>query len=327
MQSQAVYAAARLGVADALAAGPLPAAQLAAAVGAKEGHLRRVLRLLVLVGVFAEPEPGMYANSEVSELLRKDHPQTHLDMVLHMGDESYWGWGKLADSLAPGTPDTAFLLASGGLSFWQWMELPENQAVQERFNRAMTNHSLIGVPIILKEYDWAQHAHSTVADIGGGEGLFLSSLLRQHPGMRGILFDRPQAMEESQAVWHTRHGDLEGRAQLVAGDFFQSVPAADVYFLKFILHDWSDEDSTKILRTLRRAAPPTARLLLCEAALPDGQPWEVSKACMDLQMMALAGGKERTVGEWRALLASGGFRLDSVTPLSNGMSILAAQPE
>lgn len=327
MQSQAVYAAARLGLADALAAGPLPAAELAVAVGAKEGHLRRLLRLLVLLGIFTEPESGVYANSPVSELLRRDHPHTHLDLVLHLGDESYWGWAKLHDSMLPGAPDTAFSVASDGLSFWEWLEREENQAVEERFNRAMTNHSRLVVPVALKEYDWAQHAGATVADIGGGEGFFLSSLLRQHPGMRGILFDRPQAMEESRAVWRSQHSDLMDRVELVNGDFFQLAPAADVYFLKFILHDWSDEDSVKILRTLRQAAPPGAHLVLCEAALPDGQAWGVDKACMDLQMMALAGGKERTVGEWRALLAAGGFCLDSVTPLSAGMSILVGRAE
>lgn len=326
MQTQALTTAARLGLADALAREPLSIAELALAVRAKEGHLRRVLRLLLLLGIFREVTPGVYANNEASQLLRSGEPGSMLDIVLHLGDESYRAHAKMSDSLLAGHPDVAFREAHGGLAYWEWLEQAENQEASERFDRAMDNYTQAALPVILREYDWSQHGNATVEDVGGGVGGVLAALLAQHPGMRGILFERPPVIQEAERLWEQGHPDLSGRVQLVGGDFFEAVPPADVYFMKHILHDWSNQESIKILRTLRAGAGPDARLLLCEAVMPDGKPWPMDKAYLDLQMMVMAGGQERTAGEWRSLLREGGFEMQEVKRLSNGSSIITARP-
>ncbi|PRW50914.1 hydroxyneurosporene methyltransferase [Chlorella sorokiniana] len=329
IQSQALYTAARLRVADALADGPLPNNELAQQLGAHPERLYRVLRMLAVLGVFQEAEPGVWANNELSELLRQQGEETSMrDMVMHMGDETYKGFTTLSDSVLASHPSgIAFYDYSRGLDFWSWLNLPQHKEQQAYFDRAMKAASASGMPAILQEFDWSPWAAGTVADVGGGVGHVLAALLQRHQGMRGILLDRAPVIKAAQQAWQQEYVDLAPRVQLLPGSFFEAVPPADAYFLKSILHDWSDEQSSRILRAIRRSAPAGARLLLCEVAVPDElaqvQTWVAS---MDMVMMGMAGGKERTVTEWRQLLASSGFALERVVPLSSGYSMIVAAP-
>jgi O-methyltransferase domain len=272
-----------LGVADALAAGPRPVAEVAREVGADEETLYRLLRALASDGVFAEEEPGVFRNTEASELLRGSWSEfAHL-----FGGVFYRALTDLDASGSPSFPD------SFGADFWSWLKAhPDERAI---FDRAMEQNKGERVerfgPI-----EW--RGDETVVDVGGGNGSLLAELLKRQPGLRGIVFDLPETVRDEAAL-----GD---RIEFVEGSFFESVPEGDVYVLSTILHDWDDERGAAILRTIHRAARDDTRLLIIDAVVqpgnePAGGKW------LDLLMLALLAGKERTEAQWRELLATGGF--------------------
>jgi hypothetical protein len=272
-----------LGVARVLAAGPRPVAEIAPEVGADEETLYRFLRALACDGVFAEDEPGVFRNTEASELLQS-------------------GWGEFAH-LFGGVfyQAVADLDASGtspfvrrfGADFWSWLEAhPDERAA---FDSAM-EQGKEGRLERLAPVEW--RSGETVVDVGGGNGSLLVELLKRQPGLRGIVFDLPETVRDEATL-----GD---RIEFVEGSFFERVPEGDIYILSTILHDWDDEPATAILRTIRAAARPESRLLILDQVVasgnePGGGKW------LDLLMLAVAGGKERNEAQWRELLAAGGF--------------------
>jgi hypothetical protein len=281
--TRALAIAADLGVADALADGPRPVAELARELDADEDTLRRLLRALASEGVFAQPGPGVYANTEASELLRT-------------------GWGSFAH-LFGGVwlSATGGLEASGrpsfprlfGTDFWSW--LAENPEERRAFDRAMEQGNERRVER-LSSLDW--RGDETVVDVGGGNGSLLVGLLQQHPGLRGIVFDLAETTRNE--------ASLGERCTFVAGSFFDRVPEGDVYILSTILHDWDDASAARILRTIRAHALAGARLLVLESVLTDGNEPHGGE-WLDLLMLALFAGRERDGAQWRALLAAGGF--------------------
>ena len=275
----------RLGVADALAAGPRPAEELARELGADPDTLHRLLRALASDGVFSEDEPGVFRNTPASERLRSGGGWG--DDAKFFGGIWYRAVGELeADGGA--TFERAF-----GADFWSWLAAhPEERAA---FDRAMEQGREQRVER-LEPVEW--RGDETVVDVGGGNGSLLVELLRRHPGLRGIVFDRPETVRDEAA--------LGKRIEFVAGDFFESVPAGDVYVLGTILHDWNDEPAVAILRTIREAAPEGARLLILDAVVPPGNEPAASK-WLDLLMLTLFAGKERSESQWRELLATAGF--------------------
>jgi O-methyltransferase domain len=274
-----------LRVADALAAGPRPVDDVAREVGADSDTLHRVLRALASDGVFAEEEPGVFRNTDVSEVLRR-------------GD----GWGDFAHLFGGVWHRTAGELdASGeppfprlfGTDFWSW--LAGNPSERAAFDRAMAQDGDRRVER-LAGVDW--RGDETVVDVGGGNGSLLFELLRHQPGLRGVVFDLPETTRDEAA--------FDDRCTFVAGDFFDGVPPGDVYVLSTILHDWDDERAAAILHTIRASAPADARLLALEAVVapgnePHGAKW------LDLLMLALFGGRERDELQWRTLLSGAGF--------------------
>ncbi|KAI7845081.1 hypothetical protein COHA_001446 [Chlorella ohadii] len=325
--SKALHAATKLGVADALRGGPLPIEQLAAAVGAQPDKLQRVLRLLANLGIFREVESGVYANNRASGLLRSDHPLCLAPMVDFNGDDLYFGMTKFDESLKAGhSGRPACEDMMGGLSYWDWIGLPDNKWRQERFDAAMGVVQKLSVPAILQDYPWSRHASCTVMDVGGGLGGILAALLARHTGMQGILFDRPPVIEQARELWPARHPALAERIEFVAGDFFDRCPPADIFFFQHVIHDWRDEPATAILKTIRRAARPTSRLLIADPVMPEQQPVGPDLAALDLQMMAFPGGKDRTAAEWRALLADAGWRLERIVPLRGMDGVVVGAP-
>ena len=176
-------------------------------------------------------------------------------------------------------------------------------------------------PALADGYDFSPV--TTVADLGGGTGTLLAAVLARHPHLRGIVFDQPTVVGEAEPVLD--RAGVRDRTALVGGSFFEDVPAADVYLMKSILHDWIDTDSIRILRTIRRAAPGTARLLVIELVL--GQPNEdLPGKLMDLHMLVMPGGAERTADEWRRLFAAGGFELAGIRPLTGSWQLIEGIP-
>jgi SAM-dependent methyltransferase len=283
--TRALAIVSELGVADALSDGPRPVAEVAGEVGADSETLHRLLRALASDGVFAEDEPGVFRNTEASEVLRRDggwHDFAHL-----FGGVFY---RAVADLDATGEPPFP---RNYGTDFWSWLKAhPDERAA---FDRAMEQGKERRIDRF-EPVDW--RGDETVVDVGGGNGSLLVALLRLHPGLRGIVLDLPETVRDEAAL-----GD---RIEFVAGDFFDWVPEGDVYILSTILHDWDDVRATAILRTIRAAAPAGSRLLIVDAVVPPGNEPGGAK-WLDLLMLTIAGGKERTEAQWRELLEAGGF--------------------
>jgi len=282
--TRALALVADLRVADALATGPLPVEAVARTVGADPDTLRRLLRALASDGVFAEDEPGMFRNTPASELLRGG-----------WGDFAHlFGgiWLRTVSELDAGTGAPTFPRAFR-TDFWTWLaEHPDERAA---FDRAMEQGKERRAERLVAA-GW--RGDEVVVDVGGGNGTLLVELLRRHPGLRGIVFDLPETNRDEAVL-----GD---RIEFVAGDFFEYVPAGDVYVLSTILHDWPDEQAATILRTIRAAAPAGARLLLPDAVVPSGNEPHGAK-WLDLLLLALFAGRERDEAQWRGLLEEAGF--------------------
>ncbi|MEU4314565.1 methyltransferase [Nocardia sp. NPDC024068] len=313
--SQAIHAAAVLDIAGALADGPRDGADLARAVGADEDALHRLLRLLAGHGIFARRRDGRYALTPLAQALRADAPVSLRDAVLFYGSAEHRDrWTHLVDAVRTGRPtvhaDTFFARIRG------------DRALGELFERAMVSIDGLGQEPLLAAHDFTRYG--TIVDIGGGRGALLSAILRRAPDCRGVLFDLPEVVADA-PEWmpEARPG---GRCTVVAGSFFDSAPVgADAYLLKHILHDWPAERAVHILRTVRAAMSPEARLLLIELVLP-GHIRPHPGNYIDLEMLVHTGGRERTESEYRALLADAGFTLVSCTPTVSPENILEAVP-
>ena len=315
--SQAVSVAASLGVADALAAGPRTAAELAPELASNAEALYRLLRLLAATGVLHEAGDGRFSLTPVGELLRTDAPGSMREPAILQGrPEILAAYGKLEHAIRTG--ENAFE-AQFGESVWQWRSRRPDEASQ--FNRTMAAWSRMVAPALAAAFDFG--ALGTVADIGGGSGTLLAGVLQAHPSLRGIVFDQPAVVAEAEPV--LAQAGVRDRAEIVGGDFFVDVPAADVYVMKSILHDWDDEECVRIVRTIRARATPSGRLLVVERVL-GGPNEDLEGKLSDLHMLVMPGGLERTLDEWRRLLAAGGWELLRTQPLAAGWGLLEAAP-
>lgn len=296
---RSVQLAARLGVADAVGESPKPVAEIAAATGTHADSLNRVMRLLAAHGVFRW-ENGGYAHTPASDLLRSDHPQSMRSFVQMQGVNALWHiWEHMEHTLRTGRSAAEVALPEG--SFWGYFRAhPEDSQL---FNAAMNGKTAGQTFGILSAYDFS--GFGSLTDVGGGNGFFLEQALNAHAKLRGTLFDLPHVVEEAKGI-------ASDRLTLHGGDFFAGgLPASDAYIMIQILHDWSDEETVRILESIRKAAPPHAKLLLAEFLLPE-EPKPSWTLLIDLVMMTELTGRERTASEFRGLLAQAGFRLDRV---------------
>ena len=309
--SQAIHVAATLGIADRLAGGARSSDELAAEVGADAGALYRLLRALAAVGVLEEGADRSFSLTEVGQGLRSDVPESLHGWAAFMGRPYYWAaWSHLLHSVRTG--ENAFR-ALHGVDPWGYRARePAESAI---FDRAMSATSRSAIAGLVEAYDFGRFR--TIVDVGGGNGALLRALLERYPELRGVLFDQPHVVDGA--------GPGE-RLAVVAGSFFESVPpGGDAYVLKAILHDWEDLEATAILRACRAAVVDAARLLVIERELAG--PNEGAEAKLsDLNMLVAPGGRERTLEEYRDLLAAGGFELEQAIPTRAGLSILEARP-
>jgi ubiquinone/menaquinone biosynthesis C-methylase UbiE len=312
--SRCLYVAAKLGIPDILKDGPKTAEELAKTTRTDSMSLFRLLRALSAVNILTQGQDDRFGNTPVSETLRSDIPGSLRSFAMtELGEEHYPAWGELLHSVRTG--DIAFDKAFG-MPVWEFFaKNPENARV---FNNAMSGVTAQANQALHATYSFS--GINTLVDVGGGHGALIISILERNPEMRGILFDSPPVIEGAQEA--IAASVVAGRCQLVSGDFFQSVPeGGDAIILKWIVHDWNDEQSIAILKNCHRALPADGKLILVEAVVPPGNEPHFSKF-IDLNMLVMTGGRERTEEEFRRLYEASGFRLTRVVPTASPSSVI-----
>ena len=316
--SRAVYVIAKLGIPDLLKSGPKTAEELASATSTHAPSLHRILRALASVGVLTSAEDRRFALTPLSETLVTDAPGSlRWFAVSELGQEHYPAWGNLMHSVKTGEIafDDFF-----GMDVWKhFQQNPEDAAI---FNDSMSGMTAAANEAITSLYDFS--GFNKLVDVGGGHGGLITSLLKSNPQLKGILFDAPEVIEGARAKIEA--AGLAQRCEIVAGDFFKSVPAGgDAYVMKWIIHDWDDERAVTILKNCRNQIQANGRIILVDSVVPETDEPHFSKF-IDLNMLVMTGGKERTAKEFEELLGAAGFKLLRVIPTDLPTSIVEGAP-
>jgi hypothetical protein len=315
MLTQAVHVGAKLALFDIMAEEPRTAEEIALAVRADARALARLLRFLTAVGLLREDEGHRFSSTALGKVLESSHPQSARPLAIMYGEAFFWRpWGELYEAVKAGT--SSFERLYGETFFQHLASHPVPSAI---FNAAMTSASRFDVPAILAAYDFSSLRR--IVDVAGGQGALLRGILQQYPAIHGVLCDLPAVVSDLLALELT---DVH-RLSVVAGDMFEGVPlGADAYILKRVLHDWEDAKALQLLRNVRRAIVATGKLLVIDAVVrpsnePDPAKW------MDLNMLAVFPGRERTEEEFRSLYDKAGFRLTRIVP-AMALSVIEGIP-
>ncbi|WP_443256018.1 methyltransferase [Xenorhabdus sp. IM139775] len=309
----ALRAATVLGVADHLIDGSKTVYELAQAVGAKEQQLHRVLRLLATRNIFHEIEEKRFALTPAAEFLRTDVHNSLRAAVLMLTDKTFWQpLGEVVESVR-GNPAFKHIYGLPFFDYWAQTGMPADD-----FHVGMSSMSKVENLFLAHSYDFPKN--TTVVDVAGGFGGLLLRVLQDNSTLRGILFDRPHVLDRHELG---ALGD-DTRWELASGDFFESCPQGDIFLLKYIMHDWPDEQCVSILNNCRKAMAPDGRVLVMDPVIPDGNVSHAGKE-MDLLCMGIyEGGRERTKDELQRLLASAGLKLNRVIDTGCHISIVEA---
>ena len=317
--SQAAYVAAQLRIPDLLAEGPKTSAELADASGSHAPSLHRLLRALTTLDLCHQREDGAFELTPLGALLRSDVPGSVRSYALFWGGPHWPVWGHLLHSVQTG--ETARKHLSGTTDF---QHLALDPSLAALFNQAMVELTQPIAQAVAKVYDFS--GLPRIVDVGGGYGELLATILQANPAARGVLFDMAHAREAGQR--HLAALGLADRCEVVTGSFFETVPGpADAILLKSIIHDWSDDKNRTILENCRQALAEGGRLLIIERLMPErleSSPANQAVVRSDLNMLVGPGGSERTETEFRALLASAGWRLNRVIPTATPFFIIEA---
>jgi hypothetical protein len=307
---------AKLGVADHMDDVARPVEEIAAKTGAHAPSLYRVMRMLAGFGVFREEPARQFALTPIGQLLKTDAPDSMRYSAMMFGEEfSTRAYEHIASCLRTGTDGVS---EAYGKPIWD--VLAERPEQCKTFQNAMTASAAIAAQAIVRAYDFS--GIRRLADVGGGHGLLLASVLRSYPNMQGVLFDRPEVIASIPRERFAAFGD---RVTLEVGSFFERVPdGCDAYLMKYIIHDWSDEHCLTILSLIREKLPPHGRVLLCEMVVT-GEPGPTFAKLLDIEMLVVTvGGKERKEEEFAALFAASGLRLNRVVPTSRPICVIEA---
>lgn len=316
----AIYAAARLGLADQLKQGPRSSDDIASACGAHGPSVYRLLRALSTLGVFEETREKTFRLTEIGDLLRVDHPQSMRSMALFQGAPPHWkSWGNFLHSVQTGTSAFEHIHGQGFFDY-----CAQDKEFGAAFDGAMTALSSAAAAAVLEAYDFS--GIRKLCDVGGGHGYLLSQILKQYPNLQGCLYDLPHVVAGSKPLL-TAAG-VADRCECLGGSFFDSVPPGDAYISKNIIHDWDDEHSLRILRHMRKGLAPGGRVLLVEVVIGAANNREAIGTLIDLEMLhATHGGRERTEAEFRDLFAQAGLELRKVVPTQSLFSVLEARAQ
>jgi hypothetical protein len=316
---KSICVATKLGIAELLAERPWTTDELAAQTGTHAPSLYRLLRTLASIGIFAETADHKFELTPIAALLRSDAPNSMRDFVIMMDEGWLWqAWGELMYSVQTGGVAHEKVQGMSSFEFYE-----RNEEAGKVFNRAMTNFTLAVIPAIVEAYDFSDV--KKLVDIAGGHGLLLAGILKANPQTQGILFDLPFVIKSAGELLEKE--GVRHRVELASGDFFQSVPTgADAYMMKHIIHDWDDESSIKLLRNIRSAINEKGKVLIIEMLVPEGNEPHPAKA-LDILMLLMEGGKERTKDEYRKLLEASGFRLTKIIPTKSPYSVIEGEPQ
>jgi hypothetical protein len=312
--AQAVSAAAHLALADHLAAGPLDASALAEKSGASADGVHRLMRALSSIGVF-KMEGATFSLTPLGETLRSGVPGSMRNIVLAETDTAHWlSWGKFPQAIKEGRKMTIEALGTE-----PWDYYAKHPADGEQFSRAMGDISGLAIEPVLATYDFGYAG--TIVDVGGAHGALLAAMLAKKPDAKGILFDLPNTVATAKGAIAAK--GLSDRVEIVGGDFFKEVPkGGDLYLLKHILHDWDDAECVAILKCVRAAMKPTSKVVVVEFALADQAPPPAH--FMDLNMLVMLSGRERTAEQYGALFAKAGLKMDRFLPTPSPIGICEA---
>jgi len=311
--SQAIYAAAKFSIADHLKDGPRSVEELAEATSTNADALYRLLRALASVGIFAEVESRRFELTPLAEPLQSDVAGSKRALALMSGDEQFRAWAEIDYSIQTG--GTAFEKVFGKPIFDYLGDHPDKARI---FDAAMVGIHGRESNAVLDAYDFS--GIGIVADIGGGNGSQMIDLLTKHTEMKGILFDLPHVIERAKD--RIESAGLSDRCELVEGSFFEAVPqGADAYMMRHIIHDWDDDNLQTILSNCHKAMSSDSKLLVVESVIPLGNDPFGGKF-LDLVMLLIPGGKERTEDEYRTLFGRAGFELTRVIPTGTEVSII-----
>ncbi len=314
--TQSLYVVAKLGVADRLNEGPKTADELAQELGVQPRALFRVMRTLAGRGVFTQDDSDRFGLTDLGAPLRSDHPKTVRHALIMHGELHYQAAGALLHTVRTGQTGFDHLYGKGLFDYLA--DHPDDSAT---FNAAMANSSGVWASPI-NDFDF--RGRKVIVDVGGGKGTLLAKLLEKNRHLRGILYDLPQGAAEAQEYLRSR-GVLD-RVEVRTGDAFQSIPqGGDVYVFSRVLHDWPDEKARRLLANARKAMSKDSLLLLWEAVVPKGAASSSTKN-IDLTMLFLLGGAERTEAEWREMLSSTGFSLVKITKTGEMFDLIEAKP-
>jgi hypothetical protein len=314
---QSIHAAAVLGIADVLAAGPMPSRDVARAVDADPAALHRLLRALVTLELCTVADDGRFALTPLGACLRRDSKDSVRAWALLLGsDEHQRAWGRLAECIRTGRSVPAL---DGRET---WVDRMDDPAASADFDQSMVQLTRHIAGAIAVSYDFS--TFRTIVDVGGGWGALLPPILKANTALRGIVYDLPRCRDGARALAEKTH--LADRLTFTDGDFFTDrLPAADAYLVKSVIHDWDDERSTALLRNVRAAMTPEARLLVVEPIMPERpgtSGFDAMLAHTDLNMLVVTGGRERTEADFRRLLEGAGFTVTSIVATPATMSII-----
>lgn len=314
INAQLIHVAAKLGIAELLRDGPRSREELAGSTGVDARALERFLLGLVTCGVLELTTDETFALTSAGTLLAADHPRSLRGQAILAGELFYPAWGHLRHSLESG--ETGVEAAFGRPMFEHFARHPE---LGEHFNAFMTDLTARTAEALLAVYDFS--SAKRIVDVGGGHGTLLAAILGANPGLVGEVFDTPAVVDEARA--RLASAGLAERCQVSGGDFFTVVPSgADTYLLSQVLHDWSDERSIQILRNCRQALAVDGKVLILERLLPEKAAERLEVVIMDLMMLTLTGGHERTAADYERLLQEAGFELRRTVPIPSGSCLL-----
>jgi hypothetical protein len=315
--SKALSLVAELAIPDRLVNGPRSAGDLAAETDRNPDALYRLLRAASAVGVLAELPGKRFENNGLSDLLRSGVPGSLRGMVRWLGEDAAWqAWGGLDYSVKTARP--AFDHVHGAQVFDHFQKHPEAGKI---FNDAMVSFTTVEGPAVASGYDFSPF--KKIVDVGGGHGALLASIAHVHPGVRGIVFDRPEVVAGAPPLLASL--GLAARIDIAGGDFLSAVPqGADAYIMKHIIHDWDDDHAKTILSHCRRAMAPDGKVLIVEIVVSD-RPEAAFSKMLDLEMLVMTtGGRERTEPEFGELLQAAGLRMTRIVPTQSSVAVVEA---